>query len=569
MGVQAIKKMGGTVIAQDEARVGVLRHAERRHPDRARRFRAPLDEIAPALPIAGRSAARPHERRTETSPSFEALLELPASESRGFDFTGYKRSSLMRRIHKRMQPVGRRGRTPTTSTTSRSTRDEFTALFNTILINVTGFFRDPDGVGVPRDARSSRGSSRAKRRDAADPGLERGLRLGRGGLHARDAARRGARRRRVPRPGEDLRHRRRRGGAGPGAAGAATARARLSRRPARAASSATSSRSSGRYVFHKDLRRSVIFGRHDLVQDAPISRLDLLVCRNTLMYFNAETQARDPRAASTSRSADGRLPVPRQGGDAAHPRAALVHARRPQAAGLRQGARTRRRRPADARASCAADGAPSEPRRADMLRDVALRARPRRPRSSSTADGVLVAGQRAGARSCSACPQTDVGRPLQDLELSYRPAELRSPHRAGRRERAAPCGSPTCAAAAAGRPPYLDVQVSPADRPTGPSSLGVDDLASTTSPTTSRLAGRARTARNAGARDHQRGAPVDQRGARDHQRGAPVDRRGAGDDQRGAPVDQRGAGDDERGAPVHQRGARRRSTTSSASAATS
>jgi len=36
----------------------------------------------------------------------------------------------------------------------------------------------------------------------------------------------------------------------------------------------------------------VIFGRHDLIQDAPISRLDLLVCRNTLMYFNAETQAR-------------------------------------------------------------------------------------------------------------------------------------------------------------------------------------------------------------------------------------------------------------------------------------
>src|SRR5438067_9044449 len=47
-----------------------------------------------------------------------------------------------------------------------------------------------------------------------------------------------------------------------------------------------------RYEFRKDLRRSVIFGRHDLVQDAPISRLDLLVCRNTLMYFNADLQTR-------------------------------------------------------------------------------------------------------------------------------------------------------------------------------------------------------------------------------------------------------------------------------------
>src|SRR3954452_2726931 len=47
-----------------------------------------------------------------------------------------------------------------------------------------------------------------------------------------------------------------------------------------------------RYAFRKDLRRNVIFGRNNLVQDAPISRLDLLICRNTLMYFNAETQGR-------------------------------------------------------------------------------------------------------------------------------------------------------------------------------------------------------------------------------------------------------------------------------------
>jgi two-component system CheB/CheR fusion protein len=48
----------------------------------------------------------------------------------------------------------------------------------------------------------------------------------------------------------------------------------------------------GAYIFRPDLRRSIIFGRHDLVQDAPISHLDLLVCRNTLMYFNAETQGK-------------------------------------------------------------------------------------------------------------------------------------------------------------------------------------------------------------------------------------------------------------------------------------
>jgi two-component system CheB/CheR fusion protein len=48
----------------------------------------------------------------------------------------------------------------------------------------------------------------------------------------------------------------------------------------------------GLNLFRKDLRRQVIFGRHDLINDAPISRIDLLTCRNTLMYLNGETQAR-------------------------------------------------------------------------------------------------------------------------------------------------------------------------------------------------------------------------------------------------------------------------------------
>ena len=44
----------------------------------------------------------------------------------------------------------------------------------------------------------------------------------------------------------------------------------------------------------------MIFGRNNLVEDAPISRLDLLICRNTLMYLNAETQA-GSSGTSTSR----------------------------------------------------------------------------------------------------------------------------------------------------------------------------------------------------------------------------------------------------------------------------
>ena len=44
--------------------------------------------------------------------------------------------------------------------------DEFTALFNTILINVTGFFRDPEAWEYLRDARSCR-AGREQEPDAA------------------------------------------------------------------------------------------------------------------------------------------------------------------------------------------------------------------------------------------------------------------------------------------------------------------------------------------------------------------------------------------------------------------
>ena len=106
----------------------------------------------------------------------------------------------------------------------------------------------------------------------------------------------------------------------------------------RSCASATSSLSAARYVFRTDLRRAVIFGRHDLMQDAPISRLDLLVCRNTLMYFNAEAQARILGRFHFALNGDGkaRHAVPRQGRDAAHARPA-VRAARPQAPRVRQG----------------------------------------------------------------------------------------------------------------------------------------------------------------------------------------------------------------------------------------
>jgi two-component system CheB/CheR fusion protein len=71
----------------------------------------------------------------------EVLLDY-LRRSRGFDFTGYKRTSLRRRIDKRIHDVGAGGYLSYLDLLEVDP-DEFTQLFNTILLNVTSFFRDP------------------------------------------------------------------------------------------------------------------------------------------------------------------------------------------------------------------------------------------------------------------------------------------------------------------------------------------------------------------------------------------------------------------------------------------
>src|SRR5437588_530967 len=78
---------------------------------------------------------------TSRTPELDALLEF-IKESRGFDFTGYKRSTIQRRVAKRMSELGVERYDDYIDYLQLHT-EEFAQLFNTLLINVTGFFRDP------------------------------------------------------------------------------------------------------------------------------------------------------------------------------------------------------------------------------------------------------------------------------------------------------------------------------------------------------------------------------------------------------------------------------------------
>jgi two-component system CheB/CheR fusion protein len=171
-------------------------------------------------------------------------------------------------------------------------------------------------------------------------------------------------------------------------------------------------------VFRKNLRGSVIFGRNDLVQDAPISRIDLLLCRNTLMYFHAETQERilgrfhfalNPsgimflgKSEMLTRHGDLFSPL-----DHEHRLFVKIGAGRPRE-------RDEVREP----------GPDSSAAMGELVRDAAADIVPVAQVLIDAGDHVIAINQEA--RTLFGVGVKDIGRPLHDLRLSYRPVELRS-----------------------------------------------------------------------------------------------------------------------------------------------
>ena len=50
------------------------------------------------------------------------------------------------------------------------------------------------------------------------------------------------------------------------------------------------SRKGNKYVIHHDIRKMIIFAQHNVFQDPPFGKLDLICCRNVLIYFQSVLQ---------------------------------------------------------------------------------------------------------------------------------------------------------------------------------------------------------------------------------------------------------------------------------------
>jgi two-component system CheB/CheR fusion protein len=349
------------------------------------------------------------------SEQFEDLLRY-LKEARGFDFTGYKRTTLMRRVNHRMAEIGITGYEQYVDCLQLRP-EEFGQLFDTILINVTGFFRDPDAWGYLRQEAIPKLLS--DRKDLPIRVWSAGCASGeeaytiaialaevmgtdefreRVKVYATDID-------------EDALNEARRG---------TYSERQLKGLTAQQIEEFFDDAGNAR-SFRKDLRRCVIFGRNDLVQDAPISRIDLLTCRNTLMYFNSETQAKILSRLHFALRPDGLLFLGKA-------ETLLSHSDLFAALDLKR--RLFQKVTVDTpgeRRTVSPLGRPAE---RFSQQPPNLRLAERGFLSSSVAQVLLdgqnhVVGASAAAEGLFPVSARDIGRPFHDLEMSFRPLELR------------------------------------------------------------------------------------------------------------------------------------------------
>ena len=326
------------------------------------------------------------------------------------------------------------------------------------------------------------------------------------------------------------------------------------------------------YTLAKEVRDLCIFSSHSVIRDPPFSRIDLISCRNLLIYLDRELQ-NQLLAGVSLRAAAGRIPVSRLVGSADDAGRA-VRAGRQEISHLSP-ARSRRRpsRPAAGAAQRAAAGRRNQAHRQEPYRPAAAAYR-REPGSRTVRAGACrrdarrrrraffdadrqISRKRArrpdtqyrrdGAARIAARPADRADRGGRDASPGRAPGAARRDRRPG----AVPRSDDRAAARSRRRAAVPDrvLRYRRADS-ARPAPAGADRRTSRP-PTNSSNASCARRASGC-----NRG-----RGVRNRARGTEIGERGAGLDQRGAAIDQRGTRNLARGSRSRSTRNCRRSTT--------
>lgn len=219
--------------------------------------------------------------------TIEQVLEVVRARA-GHNFAGYKRNTLRRRIHRRM---GLRNIETIADYINelRTSSDEVVTLVADLMINVTGFFRDPEawkelGKLVIEPLIASRENDGAIR--VWVPACATGEEAYSIAMliieHAETAEKRFDLKVFATDAQEDN-LRKARNGIYPAAALAGFPPERIRR---------FFEKLDGSFRVSKELRDMVVFAAQNLLRDPPFSRLDIISCRNFLIYLEPEAQPR-------------------------------------------------------------------------------------------------------------------------------------------------------------------------------------------------------------------------------------------------------------------------------------
>lgn len=224
-----------------------------------------------------------------TSPDGRAtlshVLELLRARG-GNDFRGYKHSTLRRRVYRRL---GLRNIETLDEYIDalRTSPDEVTSLVGDLMISVTGFFRDADAwkalaelVMAPMVEERESGASIRVWVPACSTGEEAYSLAMLATEHAEAAGKRFDLKV-FATDAQENNLRKARDGIYPAAAMAGFPTSRLTR---------FFEKLDGSYQVSKELRDMVVFAPQNLLRDPPFSRLDLVSCRNFLIYLEPDAQ---------------------------------------------------------------------------------------------------------------------------------------------------------------------------------------------------------------------------------------------------------------------------------------
>jgi PAS domain S-box-containing protein len=290
LGLRFIKAEGGIVLAQEPetaAFTGMPRSAI--GTGVVDLVLAPEKMPEALLGLAGHLYVREPAKVVEGEPQEQlgTLLSIVRAQSR-LDFTSYKKSTVLRRIHRRMG-LHRIDKLGTYIERLRNDLDEIKALADDLMINVTGFFRDPEAWQILSDrviaplVRERPANSMIRVWAPACSTGEEVYSIAMLILEHAEAAKKSFD---VKLFATDVAE----GVLGP---------ARAGMYPASIAQDVTPERlerwftmEDDTYRIKKTLREMITFAPQNLLQDPPFSRLDLISCRNLLIYIEPEMQKR-------------------------------------------------------------------------------------------------------------------------------------------------------------------------------------------------------------------------------------------------------------------------------------